>query len=113
MKIVINMKIVNVYKELISESGTESMVERIIELLDASYQPKIGVTRHDALGEYHKKPVIINRIDGEVIEIDNLIDYIGKDFNNLDYDFIKQVIYDWGNGVVKKGKYQLSKNVPM
>jgi hypothetical protein len=106
------MDISNIYNELINESQ-QTVIERMVKFLNSSYVPKIGVKRDDTLAEYGTEPSIVNKVDGEVIQKDSLIDYIKSKFKDVSTEFIEQVINDWGTGKYKNGDYQLSKNTPM
>ena len=104
------MELESVWHELIKE-GQETMVKKIAEFLNGSYEPKTGVLR--TFGEYDTKPTIINKIDGEALEPENVFLYLKRKFPTLSEDFLKQVMLDWYNGKFKTEKYTLSKTVAM
>ena len=104
------MKIVKIYNELINENQG-AVIAKIVELLNSSYEPKIGIKRD--FDEYFTKPAILNKVDEELISPVMLLDYLKSKFRNVSGEFIEQVIRDWFNGKYKSGEYQLSKNIPM
>lgn len=106
------MDMIKIYKELINESQS-GVIEKMVSFLNSSYEPKIGVKRDEDLDEYDTEPSIVNKIDGEVIERDNLLDYLRSKFGKVSTEFVDQVINDWMAGKFKNGDFQLSKNVPM
>lgn len=110
------MEIVKIYDELINESHQEMAIEKIVNFLDASYEPKIGIKRDEDFGEYRTEPVIVNKLEeenGEPVTKENLYDYLNGKFSGINPQFIHQVVHDWSLGKYKDGDYRLSKNIPM
>ena len=101
------MEIVNAYSELILENQQKVVIKHIVDLLNKSYAPTVGISRE--MGEYHQQPVIQNVIDEEPIKPANVVDYIKSKFKDLRDEFIEQVVRDWYDGKFKNGQYELSK----
>lgn len=106
------MKIVKIYSELIKESQG-AVIEKLVGFLNGSYEPKMGITRDETLGEYNTEPAIMNKIDGKVMARPQLLDYIHAKFHEVSKEFIDQVLTDWAAGKYKNGDFHLSKNIPM
>ncbi len=83
-----------------------SLVEKLVNDLNANYEPMIGVMREE--GEYHDKPLIKVKIDDRSITPKELFEYFKKKYR-LGNEFIQQVIKDWAFGNIKDNR--LSKNV--
>ena len=94
----------------INESTMHSaMVKKIKEFLDYSYEPAQRFVREG--GEYHEKPMVMVKLDEEIISPKELYEYVKSKFN-MGEEFTKQVIRDWMFNKISED-YQLSKNVSM
>jgi hypothetical protein len=85
------------------------MVRQMKEFLDMSYEPVQKFVRKG--GEYFEKPMIMVKVDEEIISPKELYEYMKYKFKTGD-DFIKQVIKDWMFNKITDD-YQLSKNVSL
>lgn len=84
-----------------------SIVKQMKEFLDAGYQPVDRFVREG--GEYYEKPMIMVKLDEEIISPKDLFEYMKYKFEMGD-EFTKQVIRDWMFNKITDD-YQLSKNV--
>jgi hypothetical protein len=97
-------------KLVITEGEAHSrVVKRIKDELDMNYQPIEKFVREG--GEYYEKPMIMVKVDEEIITPKALYEYLKSKYKMGD-DFIKQVIQDWVHGAITDD-YRLTKNVAM
>lgn len=97
-------------EQILTEStGHSEMVRHIKEFLDYGYEPAKRFVRKG--GEYVERPMIMVKLDEEIISPKTLFEYLKNKFNVGD-EFTKQVIRDWMSGSISED-YQLSKNVSM
>lgn len=102
----------NQYNRLVSiteSTAHSSMVKTIKEFLDNGYEPVQRFVRKG--GEYFEKPMVMVKLDEEIISPKDLYEYLKSKFNMGD-DFTKQVITDWMFNKISED-YQLTKNVSM
>lgn len=99
-------------KVITEESNKDAMVGKMKKELSKYYEPSVGVQREG--GEYFDKPMILNKVSGEIITDKALYDYLAykPEYKGLSEDFIKQVIRDWFGGNLKKTN-NLTRNVTM
>ena len=102
------MKIINQYKGLLSESIMDIEVKRVKDYLDDNYEPTEDT--FEVGGEFIKKKLIIKLNSEERITPNELLTYLKKKFKDLEPDFIKQVIIEWGKKTIKADNL-LSKNI--
>lgn len=94
----------------ITESTAHSsMVKTMKEFLDKSYEPVQRFVREG--GEYFEKPMVMIKLDEEIISPKDLYEYMKSKFN-MGEEFTKQVIRDWMGNKISED-YQLTKNVSM
>jgi len=97
-------------EQILTENTAHSnMVRQMKEFLDYGYEPVQKFVREG--GEYYNRPMIMIKLDEEIISPKALFEYLKSKFNAGD-EFIKQVIRDWVSGNISED-YQLSKNVSM
>lgn len=97
-------------EQILTENTAHSnMVRQMKEFLDYGYEPVQKFVREG--GEYYNRPMIMIKLDEEIISPKALLEYLKSKFNAGD-EFIKQVIRDWVSGNISED-YQLSKNVSM
>lgn len=97
-------------EQILTENTAHSdMVRQMKEFLDYGYEPVQKFVREG--GEYHNRPMIMIKLDEEIISPQALFEYLKGKFNAGD-EFTKQVIRDWVSGNISED-YQLSKNVSM
>lgn len=102
----------NQYNRLVTiteSTAHSSMVKTIKEFLDNAYEPVQRFVREG--GEYHERPMVMVKLDEEIISVENLYEYVKSKFN-MGEEFTKQVIRDWMFNKISED-YQLSKNVSM
>ena len=97
-------------EQILTENTAHSnMVRQMKEFLDYGYEPVQKFVREG--GEYYNRPMIMIKLDEEIISPKALFEYLKSKFNAGD-EFTKQVIRDWVSGNISED-YQLSKNVSM
>lgn len=102
----------NQYKKLVEyineNKSHEYLVEKLVQDLNANYEPMIGIMREN--GQYYEKPMVKIKVDNTEITPRQLFEYFKSKYN-LGDEFTKQVIQDWMFGNIKDNR--LSKNVPI
>jgi len=94
----------------LSEGAVHSnIVKQMKTELDANYEPIEKFVREG--GEYSEKPMILVKVDEEIITPKSLYEYMKYKYKMGD-EFTKQVIRDWMCGTISDD-YSLSKNVTM
>lgn len=97
-------------KKIISENDIYSgVVKQMKEFLDNNYEPVERFVREG--GEYYQKPMVMVKVDEEIISPKDLYEYMKYKFEMGD-DFTKQVIRDWMFDKITDD-YSLSKNVSL
>ena len=97
-------------KKVLTENTLHSdMVRHMKEFLDYGYEPVKRFVRKG--GEYYERPMIMVKLDEEIISPKSLFEYLKSKYNAGD-EFTKQVIRDWVSGSISED-YQLSRNVSM
>jgi len=86
-----------------------NIIKQMKEDLDTNYEPVEKFVREE--GEYFEKPMIMIKVDQEVITPKSLYEYF-KDKYKMGEEFTKQVIRDWMYGNITDD-YRLSKNITM
>lgn len=94
---------------IVESNAKEILVKRIVTDLDMNYEPTKGTYKQG--GEYFEESMIKNKVNGEMMTVKSLLDYLRYKYK-LGDDFLKQIIKDWYNGNIDK-TYILSKNVPI
>jgi hypothetical protein len=99
-------------KVITEESNKDAMVKKLKTELSKYYEPSVGVQREG--GEYFDKPMILNKVSGEMITDKAVLDYLSykPEYKGLSEEFLKQVIRDWFGGNLKKSN-ELTRNVTM
>jgi hypothetical protein len=96
-------------KSITESTAHGTMVKNIKEFLDNSYEPVQRFVRKG--GEYFEQPMVMVKLDEEIISPKDLYEYLKTKFEMGD-DFTKQIIQDWMFNKISED-YQLSKNVSM
>lgn len=108
-KLIITERQFNIIKNHLNESGAhQHLVEKLVQDLNANYEPMIGIVREE--GEYHNEPMVKIKVDESSITPKELYEYFKKKYK-LGDEFTQQVIKDWMFGNIKDN--MLSKNVPI
>lgn len=108
-KLIITERQFGLIKQYLNESNAhEHLVEKLVQDLNANYEPMVGTIRED--GEYFDKPMVKVKVDEDSITPKDLYEYFKKKYK-LGDEFTKQVIRDWMFGTLKGN--MLSKNVPI
>jgi len=92
---------------LTENTAHSSMVKKMKEFLDKSYEPVQKSLREG--GEYFDKIMIMNKLDEEILSPKRVYEYLKNKFKTGD-EFTKQVIRDWVSGSISED-YQLTRNV--
>ena len=89
----------------------EKNVKKVVNYIDANYEPTVGTYRQG--GEFHEQPMIMNKVDNEMLTPRSLYQHLKYKFNMGD-DFLQQVVRDWFDGKYhNNSNYSLSRNVKM
>ena len=103
------MKLINQYKEVITESVTSKAVKKIKDYLDKYYQP---VDRtYQVADEFIEKRMVNRLLDEGDMDPSELLKYLSEKFTEYSSEFIKQVVKDWNHGDITND-YQLTTNIP-
>ncbi len=109
-KLIINERQLKMLKQNIMENDVHSgVVKQMKEFLDNAYEPVQKFVREG--GEYFERPMVMVKVDEEVISPKALYEYLKYKFN-MGEEFTKQVIRDWMFNKISDD-YQLSKNVAL
>ena len=108
-KIKINERQLSLITRLIKEDSINNrrIIEPIVKYLDTYYEPSKGTYKES--GEYHDTPMILNKVDGELITPKNLLRHL-KDKFELGGEFLGQIIRDWYDGKLD-GNFMLTQTV--
>ena len=107
-KVIISERQLSLLTNHIVESSVhQSHVESIVDDLNKNYEPSKGTYKKG--GEYFEEPMVLNKVDKELITLKALLDYMLYKYE-LGRDFVKQVITDWYTGDIGDS-YTLTKNV--
>ena len=109
-KVIITEKQLSLIADYITETNQqEALIKRIKADLDLNYEPSRGTYKKG--GEYFDEPMIMNKVNQELMTPKSLFDYMKYKYQ-LGDDFIKQIIDDWYNGNLDDYG-RLSKNVSL
>jgi hypothetical protein len=106
-KLIINERQLALITKLVKENVNKNIVKQVGNYLDTYYQPSYGTYKNK--GEYNNTPMIMNKVDEELITPKNLLKHLIDKFE-LSQDFLSQIIRDWYDGQLD-GEFMLSKNV--
>lgn len=109
-KVLISESQLKMLSNYICENDSHStMVRRIVADLDLNYEPSKGTYKKG--GEYHEEPMVLNKVNQELMTAKSLFDYMKYKYDFGD-EFIQQVINDWFKGNLTDSD-KLSKNTPV
>ena len=109
-KVIISERQLRVIADYISEANQqEALIKKIKADLDLNYEPSNGTYKKG--GEYFEEPMIMNKVNQELMTPKSLFDYMKYKYE-LGDNFIKQIIDDWYKGNLNDSD-RLSKNVSM
>jgi hypothetical protein len=105
----INEHQLEIITDLIKEDliNNKLIIKRISNYLKKYYEPSFGTYTKN--GEYHNEPMILNKIENNLIHPKNLLRHLTDKFN-VESEFLSQVIRDWYDGKLE-GDFLLSQNV--
>jgi hypothetical protein len=106
-RLIITTEQANKLSNYINESVTKNIVKDVVDYLDEFYEPSFGT--HQDKGEYKNTPMVMNKVDEDLITPKNLLRHLILKFNYKP-EFLTQIIRDWFDGQLD-GEYMLTKNL--
>ena len=108
-KIKINERQLEIIAGLIKEDliNNKIIIKQVSKYLNKYYEPSFGT--HNEKGQYHNEPMILNKVDNELIHPKNLLRHLSDKFK-VESEFLSQIIRDWYDGKLE-GDFLLSKNI--